>query len=60
MKQLHVIHRIQFDPGATDNKRTEYVVTKVTNSTTPRPQDILTTEQLETYCESDSWNVTVT
>lgn len=60
MKQLHVIHRIQFDPGTSDNRRTEYIVDKVTNSTTPVPESVLTTEQLEVYCESDAWNVTIT
>ncbi len=60
MKQLHVKHSLSLDIEAVDNRRHDYTVTKVTNSTTPHIDDVLTSNQLTTYCESEAWQVTIT
>ena len=59
-KQLHVRQSLQFDPQAPDNCRTDYTVTKVTNSVTPPIHDKLSGDDLEVYCQSDDWSVTIT
>ena len=38
----------------------KYKVTKVTNSTTPCILDHLTIDQLNVYCISEDWEVTIT
>lgn len=42
-----------------DPDRYRYRPMKVTNSTTPVIYDSLTKEQVDVYCESDEWEVTI-
>ncbi len=39
--------------------RVKYVVVKVTNSIRPLLNDELTPAELDVFCKSDSWNVTI-
>jgi len=61
MKQLHVKHQLKVDPDnpAGENLHT-YIVTKVTNSIRPTIATELSDAELEYYCASEDWGVTVT
>ena len=37
----------------------QYVVKKVTNSVTPHILDALTKDELDVFCESEDWEVTI-
>lgn len=43
-----------------DPARYNYSVVKVTNSTTPQLHRELSAAELDVYCESDDWEVTIT
>lgn len=42
-----------------DPDRYRWKVTKVTNSSTPKIWDLLTQEEVDVYCASDEWEVTI-
>ena len=61
MKQLHVKHQLIVDPdNASRPNLNRYTVTKVTNAIRPVIATILTDAELDYYCASDEWTVTVT
>ncbi len=42
-----------------DPDRYRWKVIKVTNSTTPKTYELLEQEQVDVYCASDEWEVTI-
>lgn len=46
-------------PGQSGIAIHKYIVTKVTNSVTPKINIYLTEDELVVYCESDEWAVTI-
>lgn len=60
MKLLSIKQTLQYDPEADDNRRLDYTVIKVTNAIEPHIDDVLSSDQLSAYCESEDWNVTIT
>jgi len=42
-----------------DKTAYEYLVKQVVNSAIPNVLEVLTTEQVDRYCEDDDWEVTI-
>ena len=59
-KQLHVRHQLELDHDNPGIPLHIYIVGKVTNSLTPHVGSTLKSDELEVYCASDDWTVTVT
>lgn len=49
---------VDYDP-ITRKTNNQYRVTRVTNSIKPHVNDGLTADELEVYCDSDDWQVTI-
>ncbi len=62
MKRLHVTqvyNRDYFGDSTPDVDKHVYKVTKVIDSTGPTINTELTKQEVQNYCESESWQVTV-
>lgn len=61
MKKLFVTQTLnpEWSPGTVDETRA-YIVDKVINSTEPAIRDLVSPDELDSYCESDDWQVLIT